>query len=137
MKIISIILILLFSTASYSWEIVKEDGMLYLKDEKLHAKVKVFTLSEHSPVETVTLSDNLIILRYLESRAGTKYLAQTFNCSIYDQKAKIFISTDVLCKSTTALTNGKTTENAAIFKLEKDQLNYSFEELNEKFPLKH
>lgn len=137
MKTVLAVTFLLLSSASNSWEIIKEKDNFYLVDSKLQIKKQVLPYEERTAVEVVPLSLDIVILRYLEGKGGTKYLSQTYNCSIFNSFEKNFVTVDQLCKSITTLESGKTTESVATFKIDKDNLIYRFEDLNGKFSLSH
>ena len=128
--------LLMISATGFAWDIVKEKDDMFLVDKKMAVKEKVFAIADKTPVEVTSLSKDILMLRYLETKAGTKYFAQTFNCAIYNLATKKMITVDQLCKTITTSVGGKAVEANASFKVTADGVMYSFEELDEKFPLK-
>lgn len=135
MKILSLIIFLCTNT-SYGWELVRDNEGTYLSDNVFNVKEKIFAFSSTKTVEPIIYSNDIIILRYLESYSGTKYLTKTYNCSIYNTQLKKFIVKDILCKSISTFADGKQEEETAQFVLDDKNLNYSFEEISESFTIK-
>ena len=137
MKSLFVFFFLITSFKLNAWEIIKEKDDFYLTDKTMAIKEKVFAIAEKTPIETISLTQNILVLRYLESNAGTTNITQSYNCSVVNLSKKKVIAVDQLCKSVSTFPLGKKVETSAKFKVDQDSLLYSFEELSEKFPLNH
>jgi hypothetical protein len=126
------VLFILFSSYSWSWEVVKTPTESLLTDKSLKIKTPI-TIADHANnVEVINLSNKTIVLRYLESVAGTKYIVENFNCILFNVDKNKIIAKDLLCKTLKSEKSNFKVEEAT-FKENGNLIEYQFEELSSTF----
>ena len=131
----TLVCVLLLISMAHAWEIKYEEGESFLQDDALKKPVKIIAHPEKKEISTKELSEDAVLITYLENIGGTTSLEKIYNCAVYSKKSKKILFKNRTCKVLRATDKGTEVVREAQIEVKDAKVHYVFEELKSSYSL--